>query len=345
MNTFNIAGLLRKNVAILKPYSSARDDFQGTASAYLDANENPYPTPYNRYPDPYQLKLKELLSSIKNVPVQQIFLGNGSDEPIDLLYRAFCNPGIDNVLIPQPTYGMYSVSAEINDVEVLSVKLTPEFDLDLESIRKAWNANTKLIFLCSPNNPTGNLLSKETIWTILNEFTGLVILDEAYIDFTGETGYAPLLKNYPNLVILQTLSKAWGLAGVRLGVCFASTEVVNVLNKIKPPYNISSLSQQAAIEALKNEQQKNKWVSEIIAERKKVSIQLTALPIVQKVFPSAANFLLVRLPNAKQVYQQLVCKGIIVRDRSSVILCDDCLRITIGTKQENELLIQTLENL
>lgn len=345
MKEFNLTNLLRKNVVNLKPYSSARDDFQGSASVYLDANENPFPSLYNRYPDPHQQKLKEALSIIKHVPTQQIFLGNGSDEPIDLLFRAFCEPGVDNVLIPQPTYGMYSVSAEINDVKIISVKLTPEFDLDLESIHKAWNANTKLLFLCSPNNPSGNLLSEGKIEILLQEFNGLVIVDEAYIDFTGKAGFVPLLKKYPNLVVLQTLSKAWGLAGIRLGMCFASTEIVTVLNKIKPPYNISVLSQQVALETIQNEQKKNTSVMEIIAERKRVSLQLVELPIVKMVFPSDSNFLLVRITEAKQVYQKLVSKGIIVRDRSSVILCEDCLRITIGTKQENEVLIQALKNL
>ncbi len=334
--------LVRKNVLKLKPYSSARDDFQGTASVYLDANENPYSSDYNRYPDPHQLKLKEKISQIKKIPVDHIFLGNGSDEPIDLLIRAFCEPGTDNVLIPQPTYGMYTVSAEINNVEVKTVKLTPDFDLDVSSINKAVNDQTKLIFLCSPNNPSGNLLSFEKVKEVISAFNGLVVVDEAYIDFTNQDGFIPLLKQYPNLAILQTLSKAWGLAAIRLGMCFASKEIVSVLNRIKPPYNISLLSQQAAEAGLQQEERKNKWVAEILHERSNLSQQLSKISLVKKVYPSDANFLLVKIDNAKSVYNKLVENGIIVRDRSNVILCEDCLRITVGTPSENKALINQL---
>lgn len=342
---FNLENLVRKNVLKLKPYSSARDDFQGAASVYLDANENPYTSKFNRYPDPHQSKLKQKISKIKNIPTSQIFLGNGSDEPIDLLIRAFCEPEIDNVLIPQPTYGMYSVSAEINNVKIKPVKLTPDFDLDVESIKAAWDDHTKIIFLCSPNNPSGNLLSFEKVKHIISKFAGLVIVDEAYIDFTNYEGFVPLLNKYPNLVILQTLSKAWGLAAIRLGMCFASEEIVSVLNKIKPPYNISLLSQEAAEAALANESLKNGWVAEILLERGKLIQQLRAVKIVKNIYPSDANFVLVKVENAKSVYSKLVTQGIILRDRSSVILCDDCLRITVGTPEENKLLLKELNSL
>lgn len=342
---FNLENLVRKNVLKLKPYSSARDDFQGAASVYLDANENPYTSKFNRYPDPHQSKLKQKISKIKNIPTSQIFLGNGSDEPIDLLIRAFCEPEIDNVLIPQPTYGMYSVSAEINNVKIKPVKLTPDFDLDVESIKAAWDDHTKIIFLCSPNNPSGNLLSFEKVKHTISEFAGLVIVDEAYIDFTNYEGFVPLLNKYPNLVILQTLSKAWGLAAIRLGMCFASEEIVSVLNKIKPPYNISLLSQEAAEAALANESLKNDWVAEILLERGKLIQQLRAVKIVKNIYPSDANFVLVKVENAKSVYSKLVTQGIILRDRSSVILCDDCLRITVGTPEENKLLLKELNSL
>jgi histidinol-phosphate aminotransferase len=334
--------LVRKNVLKLKPYSSARDDFKGTASVYLDANENPYPSEFNRYPDPHQLTLKQKISEIKKVQADQIFLGNGSDEPIDLLIRAFCEPGIDNVIIPQPTYGMYTVSAEINNIEIKTVRLTQDFDLDVEVIKKTVNTNTKLIFLCSPNNPSGNLLSFEKVEEVINYFKGIVIVDEAYIDFTLYEGFIPVLKKYSNLVVLQTLSKAWGLAAIRLGMCFASKEIIAILNKIKPPYNISLLSQRAAENELQHEERKNKWVADILKERNELTQQLSKIKTIQKVYPSDANFLLVKMNNAKDVYNTLVEKGIIVRDRSNVILCEDCLRITIGTPTENKALINQL---
>jgi histidinol-phosphate aminotransferase len=340
---FELEKLVRKNVWKLKPYSSARDEFQGTASVYLDANENPNQSPFNRYPDPHQLKLKEKLSIIKNIPVDQIFLGNGSDEPIDLLIRAFCEPGIDNLLIPQPTYGMYTVSAEINNVEIKTVHLTAEFDIDQTILSEAWNDYTKLIFLCSPNNPSGNLLDPEKIKSILEKFKGIVVVDEAYIDFTNYPGFVPLLKNYPNLVVLQTLSKAWGLAAIRLGMCFGSKEIIAILNKIKPPYNINILSQQTALEELHFEVRKNRWVTDIISEREKLKEALGKIKSVKKVYPSDANFLLVKIEQARKVYEALVQKGIITRDRSNVILCDDCLRITVGTPQENQILLNELK--
>lgn len=342
---FNLEKLVRPTILSLKPYSSARDEFQGNAAIFLDANENPYPSAFNRYPDPHQLKLKQKLSRIKDVPIDQIFLGNGSDEPIDLLIRAFCEPGVDNVLIPQPTYGMYTVSSEINNVSIKSIRLTEDFDLDVAPLRNSWDSKTKLIFLCSPNNPSGNLLTEEKVLSILRDFPGIVVMDEAYVDFTGSKGFVPYLKEFPNLVILQTLSKAWGLAAIRLGMCFASTEIIALLNKIKPPYNISILSQQVAEEALNHESAKNAHVFEIIESRKKLASDLTGIKLVKKVFQSDANFLLVQVTNAKKIYQELVNRGIIVRDRSNVILCDNCLRITVGTPVENQKLVSALSQL
>lgn len=339
----DINSLVRKNILKLKPYSSARDEFQGNASVFLDANENPYPSPYNRYPDPHQLELKRKIAEIKGVDAEQIFLGNGSDEPIDLLIRAFCEPGVDNVLIPQPTYGMYSVSAEINAVEIKTVKLTAEFDIDLVFTEEAWNEKTKLLFLCSPNNPSGNLLSKDKIESLLRKFKGLVIVDEAYIDFTDYTGFLPLLTQYNNLVVLQTLSKAWGLAGIRLGMCFSNVEVIKVLNKIKPPYNINILTQTVALESIREIQQKENWVKEIKIQRELLRNELAKIKMVEKVYPSDANFLLTKMKNAKATYDLLVAKGIITRDRSNVILCNNCLRITVGTPEENRVLLDELK--
>jgi histidinol-phosphate aminotransferase len=342
MQKMNLDTLVRRNVRDLKPYSSARDDFQGVAQVYLDANENPNPSGYNRYPDPLQGELKKRIGLIKGIDPKKIFLGNGSDEPIDLLFRAFCEPGIDNVVIPQPTYGMYAVSANINNVKIKSSLLTEDFDLDVNAILTTIDSNSKLLFLCSPNNPSGNLLSRQKVVDLLKVFSGLVILDEAYIDFAGTESYTTMLQEYQNLVVLQTLSKAWGLAAIRLGMCFAHEGVIDILNKIKPPYNISILTQQVALSQLDREPRKNQWVTEIVRERKQISAALAALPIVSHVFPSDANFLLVKVKNAKEIYQKLIHKGIVVRDRSSVILCDDCLRITIGTPEENQKLLSAL---
>ncbi|MCA4898011.1 MAG: histidinol-phosphate transaminase [Cytophagales bacterium] len=342
MQNMNLDTLVRQNVRDLKPYSSARDDFQGVAQVYLDANENPNPSAYNRYPDPLQRELKKRIGLIKGVDPKNIFLGNGSDEPIDLLFRAFCEPGIDNVVIPQPTYGMYAVSANINNVKIKSSLLTEDFDLDVNAILTTIDSNSKLLFLCSPNNPSGNLLSRQKVIDLLKVFSGLVILDEAYIDFAGTESYATMLQEYHNLVVLQTLSKAWGLAAIRLGMCFAHEGVIDILNKIKPPYNISILTQQVALAQLDHEPRKNQWVTEIVRERNQISAALAALPVVLHVLPSDANFLLVKVRNAKEVYQKLIRAGIVVRDRSSVILCDDCLRITIGTPEENQKLLSAL---
>ncbi|MGH2642421.1 MAG: histidinol-phosphate transaminase [Chitinophagaceae bacterium] len=346
---FNIDSLIRPNVKALKPYSSARDEFSGEASIFLDANENSFGSPlhknYNRYPDPHQRKLKERISQIKGVPPQHIFLGNGSDECIDLLYRGFCNPGVDNVIICPPTYGMYEVSANINDVESRKVNLTNEYQLNLDGIAENTDSNTKLIFLCSPNNPTGNSLHHKNIDLILNNFDGLIIIDEAYINFSKQKSFIHELTEYPNLVVMQTLSKAWGLAALRVGMIFSSIPVIDVLNKIKPPYNVNQASQELAIEALNHIEQVNIWTREIVDEREKLRANLQELSQVQYIYPSDANFLLVKVDKPKKIYEALVKKGIIVRDRSRVILCEGCLRITVGTPQENEILIKEMEGL
>ena len=345
MKHLDIQSLIRENLKGLAPYSSARDDFQGAGSVYLDANENPFNTPYNRYPDPHQVSLKKKIAGIKKVKPEQLFLGNGSDEPIDLLIRSFCEPGKDNVLIPQPTYGMYSVSAAVNGVEIKTVKLTKVFDLDVPAIERTWDKRSKLLFVCSPNNPSGNLLDMENIKFLLSAFRGLVIVDEAYIDFTDYPGFLPLLNEYNNLVVLQTLSKAWGLAGIRLGMCFANQEVIRILDKIKPPYNINSMTQSVALENLQDESRKNGWVVEIRKQREILKSNLLKTPVVQIVYPSDANFLLVKVTDAPKIYKELVNHGIIVRDRSNVILCENGLRVTVGTANENSKLLEALNQL
>ncbi len=337
--------LVRKNILEMKPYSSARDEFEGEASVFLDANESPYPTDYNRYPDPQQKKLKKRICELRNVKADQIFIGNGSDEAIDLLFRAFCEPGIDEVMILRPTYGMYTVSASVNAVKINSVNLTEDFDINVEQTLSVATAQTKIIFLCSPNNPSGNLLTDEKVIEVIKRFNGLVVVDEAYIDFTEKAGFVGLLNQYNNLVVLQTLSKAWGLAGLRLGMCFANPEIITILNKIKPPYNISSIVQTIALGKLNDLDKKNEQVNEIIAQRKILASQLVKIKIVEHVFPSGANFILVRFKNAKQVYGSLLKKGIVVRNRSNVLLCDDCLRITIGMPKENQILLNELKKL
>jgi histidinol-phosphate aminotransferase len=343
-NTFiDINTLVRRNVLTMKPYSSARDEFQGEAEIFLDANENPYPSPYNRYPDPLQWKVKEKLAEIKGVKPDQVFLGNGSDEPIDLIIRAFCEPNQDSILITEPTYGMYKVCAEVNAVNVQQVLLTQEFDLDLDAFPNAFDATTKVIFLCSPNNPTGNLLSRDKITEVLKRFYGLVVIDEAYIDFTKSKSFVHDLKKYSNLVVLQTFSKAWGLAGLRLGMCFASEEIINILNKIKYPYNVNIRTQDLAIDALENAYRKDIWVDEILKERDVLIKALRSLKIVEKVFPSDANFVLARVKDAPSAYQYLIDNRIIVRDRSKVNLCYNCIRITVGTPEENKRLIEALK--
>ena len=315
---------------------------------YLDANENSFGSPldvnYNRYPDPIQFKVKQRLSEIKGVPPGNIFLGNGSDEAIDILFRAFCRPGLDNVITLPPTYGMYEVSANINDVEVRKIKLTPDYQLDMEGIAEAIDENTKIIFICSPNNPTGNSINRADIETILANFQGLVVIDEAYINYSRQKTFIPELKEYANLVVLHTLSKAWGLAGLRLGMAFASEEIIEVFNKVKPPYNINEASQRIALEALQNVEQINNWIKLTVSEREKLINDLGKLELVLKIFPSDANFILVKTIDAKGIYDHLVNNGIIVRDRSKVELCEGSLRITVGTPDENKTLITNLKN-
>ncbi|HAP69423.1 MAG TPA: histidinol-phosphate transaminase [Flavobacteriales bacterium] len=340
----DVQSLIRKNVRNLKPYSSARDEFKGTASVWLDANENPNNNGLNRYPDPLQKKLKERISKLKSVPTKNIFLGNGSDEAIDLLFRGFCEPGKDKALICSPTYGMYQVSADINDVEVIDVPLTSDWQLNTKSIQKHFaEPNLKLIFICSPNNPTGNSMNKEDVLALVSAFNGLVIIDEAYIDFSEVTSLSTELEKYNNLVILQTLSKAWGLAGIRLGMAFANTEIIDVLNRIKPPYNINQLTQEVALKELAYEEKFQVEADAIILERKRLKNELQPLKNVLGIYPSDANFLLVRFANPKEIYAVLSSKGIVVRDRSNVV--EGCLRITVGTEKENALLIKGLKKL
>ena len=337
--------LLRKNIQKLQPYSSARNEFSGEAMVYLDANENPFNQPFNRYPDPLQKLLKKKIAAIKGVQREQIFLGNGSDEPIDLIFRAFCNPGIDNIVTINPTYGMYEVAAGINDIEVKKVPLTEKFELDASLIFSATDEKTKIIFLCSPNNPTGNCFDRDEILKIIRSFEGIVLLDEAYIDFAPAKSLLPELNNYPNLIILHTFSKAWGMAGIRLGMAFATSEIISVLTKIKYPYNLNILTQTKAMELLSNKKQLTKWVKIIIAERDKLAILLQQLPFVVEVYPSDANFLLVKMHDANGIHNYLMERGIIVRNRSNVHLCEGSLRITVGSPSENEILIKALNDL
>lgn len=343
---FDIKQLLRPHLLNITPYSSARDEFSGKATVFLDANENSFGSAtaedFNRYPDPHQLRLKRMIARLKQVPADQIFLGNGSDEPIDLLIRAFCRPGQDHIIILPPTYGMYSVSASINAVAVREVLLRPDFSLDVEAILQQADANSKLLFICSPNNPTGNLMDTGAVERLLQEFKGLVVIDEAYIDYAREASWTSRLDEFPNLIVLQTFSKAWGLAALRLGMAFASRELVEILDKIKPPYNISSLSQDFALRAITNRDKMKRQISLTLFEREQLAKRLAELPLVEQVYPTDANFLLVKVKGARAVYQALLEKGIVVRDRSRVKLCDECLRITVGTPDENEQLLEAL---
>ncbi len=341
----NINTLLRKNIQSLKPYSSARGEYTGEAMVFLDANENPFNEPYNRYPDPLQIEVKQKISKLKNIAIENIFLGNGSDEPIDLLIRAFCEPGKDNIVSINPSYGMYQVAADISGVEVRQVSLTENFELNVNDVLGATDINSKLIFLCSPNNPTGNSLNSEAMLELAGSFKGLVIIDEAYIDFAPGKTLLDELDLYPNLIILQTFSKAWGMAGIRLGMAFASAEIIGILNKIKYPYNVNILTQQKALELLDKKVTVQKWVKLLIAERNKMAELLVGFPFVEKVYPSDANFLLVKMHDAKGIYDYLVEEGIIVRDRSKIHLCANSLRITIGSSEENESLLNALKNL
>lgn len=337
----NILSKVRKNILNLAPYSTARDEYQGSFGIYLDANESPYENGYNRYPDPYQKQLKQKISEIKGASVQNIFIGNGSDEPIDLVYRVFCNPGVDNVVSIAPSYGMYRVAAETNDVECREVQLESDYSLDSDKLLAACDDKTKIIFLCSPNNPTGNSFPATQIEGILESFDGVVVLDEAYIDFSSEQSFIAKLDKFENLVVLQTLSKAWGMAGLRLGLAFASETIVEILTRVKYPYNINSLTQRVVLEQL--EKGIDAQVEQIIEQRAWVVEQLKGMAFIEKITPSDANFLLIKVERATELYNQLIAEGIIVRDRSRIKGCEDSLRISIGTPEENVILIEILK--
>jgi len=339
---FKLENLIRTNVKTLNPYSSARDEFSGTSSIFLDANENPYDNGVNRYPDPQQWKLKERLSEIKGIAKKNMILGNGSDEVIDLLLRAFCEPGQDKLIICKPTYGMYQVAAQINDLKICELELDANFQPDVKAILE--NNDAKLLFICSPNNPTGNLIDNEILRELLDQFNGLIVLDEAYIDFVADASMLNELCKYPNLVILQTLSKAWGMAGIRLGMGFASIDIIEVLNKIKPPYNVNVLTQDKALELLKNEKCFEKEVELLLQEKKWLSEELRSFTFVEKVFPSQANFILIRVKDANELYQFFVEKGIVIRNRTNVSQLRNCLRISVGTKTENQNLFAALKD-
>ena len=335
--------LCRKNIWELAPYSSARNEYAGReAHVFLDANENPYNQPYNRYPDPLQLELKAKLSKVKGVPADCIFLGNGSDEAIDLPYRCFCNPGQDNVVAIEPTYGMYKVCADINDVEYRPVLLDEQYQITADKLLAATDDHTKIIWLCTPNNPTGNSLNRDEVVKVIEQFDGLVIVDEAYSDFASQRSLRFDLAKYPNLIVLNTMSKAWGCAAIRLGMAFASKEIIELFNKVKYPYNVNTLTQQQALEALKRPIDVEEWVKVLLQERTRMMQAFAELPICEKVYPTEANFFLAKMSDATRIYNYLVDLGIIVRNRTRVQLCQNCLRITIGTKSENSELIAAL---
>ncbi|WP_340198663.1 histidinol-phosphate transaminase [Ascidiimonas sp. W6] len=344
---FNLSTLIRANVAKLKPYSSARDEFKDftTEMIFLDANENPFANGVNRYPDPQQKNLKSLLAQKKGVIADQVLLGNGSDEVLDLIFRAFCEPRKDSVITMPPTYGMYGVLAATNDITNKEILLTNNFDIDTEAVLKAISSNVKLIFICSPNNPSGNVLNKEAIKKLLENFEGLIVIDEAYVDFTEQESWVHCLAEYPNLIVTQTLSKAYGMAGIRLGICYASVEIIQVLNKIKPPYNVNILTQERAFLRVTNTTQVSLEIANIVAYRNELSSALKNIYFVSKVYDSEANFVLARVDNATKRYEQLLNLGIVVRNRSSQPLCDNCLRFTVGTKEENQKLIAALKNI
>ncbi|MXN90718.1 histidinol-phosphate transaminase [Flavobacterium sp. Sd200] len=341
MPMFNLTKIIRPNILTLEPYSSARDEFKGSEGIFLDANENPFGS-LNRYPDPLQKSVKQKLSEVKNVPAENIFLGNGSDEIIDLCYRIFCEPGKDKALTFVPTYGMYEVSAAINNVELIKLPLNSDFQIDTKSCKTYLkDTDVKLIFICSPNNPTGNIINN--IEYILENFNGVVVVDEAYIDFAGSNSLSAKLDNYPNLIVLQTLSKAWGLAAARMGIAFASTEIIIYLNKVKPPYNMSSPNQQAALNALDDLEIYQNQLATILSEKEKMLNAFADISIITKVYPTDANFILIKVKDADKAYNQLINKNIILRNRSKVVA--DCLRITIGTPQENEALLSAFKNI
>ncbi len=335
--------LVRENIWNLTPYSSARNEYSGhVAHVFLDANENPYNKPFNRYPDPLQTEVKKLVSKVKHVAPEKIFLGNGSDEAIDLPYRIFCRPGIDNVVAIEPTYGMYSVCAAINDIDYRPVLLDDNYQMHADSLLQACDENTKLIWLCSPNNPSGNNMKREEVVKVLENFDGIVIVDEAYSDFSNQRPFREDLDLYPNLIVLNTMSKAWGCAAIRLGMAFAQKEIIDLFNKVKYPYNVNALTQKQALEALSDPFETAKWVKTLLLERQRMIQAFSELPICMKVYPTDANFFLAKMIDAQVIYQYLVEKGIIVRNRTKVSLCHNCLRVTIGTRSENNELLAAL---
>ncbi len=339
-----IENLVRENVKRMQAYSSARDEFKQQADVYLDANENPYDDGLNRYPDPYQKALKEKLSEIKGIAPSNMLLGNGSDEVLDLIFRVFCEPKEDNIIIVPPTYGMYKVLAAVNDVAVKEVVLTEEFSLDIEGIKATADEKTKLVFICSPNNPTGNLMGKKAVEKLLQDLNCIVVIDEAYIDFCKEESWADRLNEFPNLIVCQTLSKAWGMAGIRLGMCFASEFIIGVLNKIKPPYNVNQLTQSKAWEVLKSSEIYEEELLEILKGKEVLKVALEKFSFVEKIYESDANFWLVKVADANGLYQYLASKGVVVRNRTKEYGCKNCLRITVGTSSQNEVLIKVLKD-
>jgi histidinol-phosphate aminotransferase len=345
---FDLDKLIRDNIKRLVPYSSARHEFTGKASVFLDANENafgsPLPEKFNRYPDPLQWQLKFQLAKIKGVPAENIFIGNGSDEVIDLAYRIFCNPATDNVIVCPPTYGMYEVSANINDVQIKKVNLTEDFQLDVEGILNAVDENTKLLFICSPNNPTGNNMNRADVEVLLNNFPGIIIIDEAYINYSKQKTFIQELTEYPNLIVMQTLSKAWGLAALRLGLCYASMDIIDIFNKVKPPYNVNDASQQLGLEALQDTSTVNNWIKQVVEQKELLITEMQQLSFVKKIYPSDANFILVKVADANELYNYLSGNEVIVRNRSKDVHCENCLRITIGTPEENKALINLLKS-
>ena len=346
METFNLYSLVRPNIRELAPYSSARNEYSGhNATIFLDANENPYNKPLNRYPDPLQLELKAELSKVKRVPQDNIFLGNGSDEAIDLPYRIFCEPGIDNVVAMEPTYGMYRVCADINNVEYRTVMLDDNFQISADSLLARCDGHTKIIWICSPNNPTGNNICREEIVKVLKNFCGIVVVDEAYSDFSTERPFRLDIAEYPNIIVLNTMSKAWGCAAIRLGMAFASEEIIALFNKVKYPYNVNLLTQQQALKALDEKIDVEKWASTILQERNRMIRAFELLPMCEKVYPTDANFFLAKMTDAQGIYDYLVSKGIIVRNRTNVALCHNCLRVTIGSTVENQGLLAALRTM
>lgn len=345
--SFDINNLIRENVKSMKPYSSARDEFEDFDTAdmvFLDANENPFQNGVNRYPDPQQSSLKAVLAKQRNVSPNQILLGNGSDEVLDLIFRAFCEPKIDNIISLPPTYGMYGVLANINAVENREVLLSNDFQPQVEKILDAVDENTKIIFLCSPNNPTGNSFSEESVVKLLDNFKGLVVIDEAYIDFSEKESWLAKIDEYPNLVITQTLSKAYGLAGIRLGICYGSAAIISVLNKIKPPYNVNELTQLRALERLSNPEKIKSEIASIIAQREELLKVLVDVKFVEKIYPTEANFILIKVDDANKRYDELIAKGIVIRNRTTQPLCENTLRLTIGTEEENKKLMKALRD-